>query len=402
MVLLGQTAKGWAKGMISIMFLSSIVSAAESSVGLVSINTVPSGSGVQEPDFSTDPTLLRLQMALSYTQSAHRFIELGDNTKAIACFTAARGWLRGCEPTSAVFEQCIFSAATVVTSLGELIVGMDPPAACCAGRETLSWVRDRQDLWSMARTAMTGMAIWRTCPGLHSITQSEMEHYSSLRCTPLALATNAESIISSFDYTQGELFNNRTDVPYASASHDLKMIPRFRFSPELWDYGHGDNELKQHIEEPTRLYIERKNMSLGFTEMFHSCLPLGSASAGARPARKPVLLCVWRRHMELFSMVSAIFISTLDMHLRESGRLGLPKSHPNLLVLGEDPRLFEFRGRHYFSMQRVTEEVGHRYSETSAEQVFRNFLVDAETGRTVLLKKPDMGEPYVCRWGCWA
>ena len=106
--------------------------------------------------------------------------------------------------------------------------------------------------------------------------------------------------------------------------------------------------------------------------------------------------------MELFSMVSAIFISTLDMHLRESGRLGLPKSHPNLLVLGEDPRLFEFRGRHYFSMQRVTEEVGHRYSETSGEQAFRNFLVDAETGRTVLLKKPDMGEPYVCRWGCWA
>ena len=87
--------------------------------------------------------------------------------------------------------------------------------------------------------------------------------------------------------------------------------------------------------------------------------------------------------MELFSMVSAIFTSTLDMHLRESGRLGLLKSHPNLLVLGEDPRSFRIPRPALFFMQRVTEEVGHRYSETSAEQVFRNFLVDAETGRTV-------------------
>jgi hypothetical protein len=369
-----------------------------SGVDPVSISTVPTGSSLVEAQFSTDSTLLRLQLAASYKQSAHRFLHLGDNTKAIACFTAARAWLRGCEATSPVYDQCVVGAAEVLASLGGLVINMDTPAACCAGREVFAWVRDRPDLWGMARETLASMSIWRACPALHSLTPAGVEHFSTLACTPLALARNAETIISSFDYTQGELFGDRTDVPYASAAHDLELVPRFRFTSELWDYGRGGHELKQHIDEPTRAYIDHRNISLGFTEMFHSCLPLQTPSHPlfALVPKTKHFLCVWRRHVELFSMVSAIFMSTLDIDKHGSGRAGLPRSRPKLHVLGEDPRLFEFRGRHYFSMQRVTEEVGHRYSETSVEQVFRNFLVDAETGRTVLLKKPDLGAPYAC------
>lgn len=46
--------------------------------------------------FSEDTTELRLQMARSYVATAHRFVALGDGAKVVACFAAARAWLRGC------------------------------------------------------------------------------------------------------------------------------------------------------------------------------------------------------------------------------------------------------------------------------------------------------------------
>ena len=376
------------------------VSQSSSDLNMLSINVVPSISSVHETEFSTDPTVLRTQLAMSYMHSAHRFLHIGDNTKAIACYAASRGWLRGCTPSSTGFGRCIVLAINTLLNLGELIFGIDRMAACCAGREVLTWSRGHPPIWQQSRDSLIHLKLWHSCPSLNQMTPQNTESYDQLKCKPLALAMNAESIISSVDYSQSDLFENRTDVPYRSAAKDLRLTPIFRFTPEQWDYGIGDAQLIKRIEEPMRVYIERRNLSLGFTEMFHSCIPLGQIHTTVFPSSnpKPTLFCAWRRHMELLSMVSAIFVSTLDMNRLRPGKVDLPKSRPKLLVTGEDPRLFRFRGKFFFSMQRVTDEVGHRYSDASAEQVFRNYLVEVDTGRTILLKKPAQGDPYVCRW----
>ena len=95
-------------------------------------------------------------------------------------------------------------------------------------------------------------------------------------------------------------------------------------------------------------------------------------------------VCDLRVHCERFWLASGA-----------NQRADPPRSFPQLLVLGEDPRIFQARGRFYISMQRATEEIGHRSSAMRAEQVFRNFLVDVDTGRTVQLKKPKIGD--TCR-----
>ena len=259
---------------------------------------------------------------------------------------------------------------------------------------------------------LQSLVLWERCPTLHNLTGGVLEPPLDLECAPLALATNAEAIIGTFNHSQGELFGNRSDVPYQSATKDLELKPILRFhTVGMWRYGVTDTQLMRHTGEPTRRHIETRNLSLGFTEMFHSCLPLEQPhasptllGAGHRPRRALppppplLLLCAWRRHIELFSMVSAIFVSTVNVSGWLPGQTNVqtpPRSFPQLLVLGEDPRIFQARGRFYISMQRATEEIGHRYSAMSAEQVFRNFLVDVDTGRTVQLKKPKIGD--TCR-----
>jgi hypothetical protein len=58
------------------------------------------------------------------------------------------------------------------------------------------------------------------------------------------------------------------------------------------------------------------------------------------------------------------------------------------VALGEDPRLFWLRGRPFFSAQRaMVGEGGRTYAAGSREQVFRNVLVDASTGRYKLRER---------------
>jgi hypothetical protein len=261
------------------------------------------------------------------------------------------------------------------------------------------------------------------CPGLAeafeagSKTQdapySNIQLEKLLQCEPLGLATNAEAQLSSFDLTQGELFRSRhPDLPYDNSRstntpgrpaslQDLILRPVRRFSPTQWDYQNGgesdgDAALLGLIERPVYDYVVSKNMSLGFSEMFHSCIPDMQENPTESRQR---LVCVWRRHPELFSMEAAVYASDpFDWHAPRQFQAAMGSqeaaavSTARLVAPGEDPRLFVFRGRYYFSMQRkVQGEMGLRYSKTSSEAVFRNFLCDVSTGRTVQLRLPPEG-----------
>lgn len=97
------------------------------------------------------------------------------------------------------------------------------------------------------------------------------------------------------------------------------------------------------------------------------------------------LLCVWRRHVQLHSLVSWLYTGFTDV-AREYDPSSLPSARP--LVLGEDPRLFELNGRPYLSMQMMDGNTAKVYSALSEEKVFRNYLTDVTTGKTVMLKRP--------------
>ena len=204
-----------------------------------------------------------------------------------------------------------------------------------------------------------------------------------LGCAPLALATNVEEIMSTFAVAQGALFRARhPEVPYDAddgngggggsgdapnstdprstgpmARHDLALSPLRRFSPGQWAYNShasGDDALLALLDAPSRAHLARRNLTLGFAEMFHACAPLlprrpprgprsgvgggdggagggessaeeggkksgevvepgawfaGEAAAlGRERSREPLggaqgdLLCVWRRHPEVSAM----------------------------------------------------------------------------------------------------
>ena len=62
------------------------------------ITSVPAVAPFKPRDvfFSNVTTILRLQLATSYAQTAAKLAHLGDKSKTIACYVTARAWLRGC------------------------------------------------------------------------------------------------------------------------------------------------------------------------------------------------------------------------------------------------------------------------------------------------------------------
>ena len=379
------------------------------------ISSVPGYAGDDDPPLvlPLESVELRLRMATSYMATADRFLIVGDNTKALACNAAARAWLNSCFEDGPSPEQglrCAAAAAQAAINLATLAKAFDPRAMCCHGQEALAWVQGRPLLRNHVWSILEKMGVVPACPSLASGNHFE-EHgprlSQNLGCDLIPLAVNAEEIISTFRLSQGELFESRhPDVPYQNATgrdpavngfishpplHDLRLEPLRRFSSGQWNYVGNNSELMAMLSINALRRLDEVNITLGAADMFHSCIPSNGKVFGGSGH----LMCVWRRHLELFSMTQGIFLARHNWHQRETS----PREVPLLRSAGEDPRFFWYRGRPYYSIQQMTSEQGKQWNAQTAEGVFRNFLVDAGTGQVVQLRLPsdDTTEPAYIR-----
>lgn len=320
-------------------------------------------------------------MASSYVDTAHRAMKLGDQTKSIACFAAAYGWMSDFLQDSPTPDQTMKVLLKIIESLmilTHIVKPFDPQAACCAGVEALVWSKRSLELTQYVTQTLKSTQLWSFCPSHYENMASNVIFSSptdngihSMSCTRLGLLINSEDIIGSFSLNQKELFQKKSDrhdyhpykadleenqekecqvsgncemntdqvlnsrVPTTSPDkhcicppniilYDLEVKPISRFTPEQWSYidesivGKEEEGVQRRrsmvdwhqVGKDDYEHLLRAGLELEFNEMFHSCVV---ANDDIIPNKAVIdgdieLVCVWRRHMQLFHMVGFCYM----------------------------------------------------------------------------------------------